>query len=285
MIGPDWLYKIKAIVLDMDGTIYLENKLFPFTLPFLNLTQQKGIDICFFTNNSSRALEDYKKKLKSLQVPLSQNRLFNATQVMISYLKTQNVKNIHVLGTKALIKEFEDAGFSINSKPERVVLGFDTELNYEKLVIACDYIRGGVLPLGINPDFNCPVEKGMIPDCGSIGALIEASTGVKITYLGKPHKETFSFILQKLGVDEQEVAWVGDRLYTDIAVTLGTNAYSILVLSGETKIKYVSDSKGDFRPFYQINHGQDFKPLPANRKQPDLIVGDLSQLEDLLAGK
>ena len=260
MKKPQWLNSAKAFVLDMDGTIYLGEHLFPFTLEFLRTLREREKSYYFFTNNSSKALNAYEKKLEKMGVPFQKPQLMNATQVMIKHLQADGIKNVFLLGTSALRAEFSQAGFSFEKEPDRVIVGFDTELNYEKVRIACDWIRAGVPVVGINPDLNCPVEGGMIPDCGSIGAMIEASTGAKIEYFGKPNRKTFDYVLQNSLLLEEDLVWVGDRLYTDIAVTKNSKSHSILVLSGESK-------RAD---------------LHTGLYHPDLIVEDLQELSTLL---
>ena len=130
--------------------------------------------------------------------------------------------------------------------PDYVVLGFDTGLTYEKLSKACHFIRNGAEVFGVNPDLNCPVEGGFIPDCGSIAALVGASTGVQCEFFGKPSRHTLDYILEQSGYEPQKVAVVGDRLYTDIAVAAGTEVTSILVMSGETTGEMLANS--DIKP-------------------------------------
>ena len=128
------------------------------------------------------------------------------------------------------------------AKPRAVVLGFDTTLEYDRLRRTCDLVREGLPYLGVNPDLNCPVEGGFIPDCGSIARLIEASTGRTPLFLGKPSQETLRFLLERTGCREEELAVVGDRLYTDIALAQGTKALSILVMTGETTPEMLRES-------------------------------------------
>jgi len=243
---PIWLKSTKAFILDMDGTIYLGERLFPYTLGFLSTLEQLGKEYYFFTNNSSKPLAAYHEKLVGMGVPFKKHHLMNASEVMIKHLQDQGIRDLFIVGTRVLRQEFISKGFLVDQKPECVLVGFDTELDYEKVRVACDWIRAGVPVLGINPDLNCPVEGGMIPDCGSIGAMIESSTGVKIEYFGKPHTHTYDFVLERAGVREEEVVWIGDRLYTDIAITQNKKAHSILVLSGESTSIDIKNSR--YRP-------------------------------------
>lgn len=237
---------IKAFILDMDGTIYLGNELFPYTIDFLERVKETNREYYFFTNNSSKSVQIYLDKLSQMGIPVNEEQMMVSTHVILQYLKQNHKgKSIYVVGTPALVEEFEKCGWKIDDKdPDIVVLGFDTTLNYEKLEKACTWIRHGKLYYGINPDLNCPIECGeFIPDCGSMAKLIEASTGRYPEFFGKPSHRTLEYIVEKTGFKENEIAIIGDRLYTDIAVAYKSNVTSILVLSGETHVDDLANSK------------------------------------------
>lgn len=256
------LKKIKCFVMDMDGTIYLNNQLFEWTHPFLDQVHKVGKAYVFFTNNSSKHVAFYKDKLNSMGIVVGKQSLFNSNQVAIDYLKHMCGKQkVYVVGTQYLIEDFQAAGFDVNEgEPEYVVIGFDTTLTYEKVRVACDYIRAGIPVIGINIDYNCPVEKGFIPDCGAISAMITASTGKEITFCGKPSSLALQYILRETGYQEDEVAFVGDRIYTDVAICSGNKATSIMVLTGEGTLEDLKDS-----PY-----------------QPDIICESLETLMEML---
>lgn len=255
--------KIKCFILDMDGTIYLGNELFPFTKDFLKKVEDTGRKYYFFTNNSSKSQQAYIEKLGKLGIKITKEQMMISSHVIIKYLKEQyEGKSIYVVGTPSLIQEFESFDMNLTEEdPDVVVLGFDTSLTYEKLSKACHYIRNGCIYFGINPDWNCPMEGGrFIPDCGSMAKLIEASTGRFPEFFGKPSKHTLEYIIKETGCEPDEVAIVGDRLYTDIAVADQSDVTSILVLSGESTREAVEISK----------------------VKPDLIFENLSEITELL---
>lgn len=241
--------KIKCFILDMDGTIYLGNELFPFTKDFLKKVEETGREYYFFTNNSSKSQQAYIEKLARLGIQIKKEQMMISSHVIIKYLKEYyDKKSIYVVGTPSLIQEFESFDMNLTEEdPDIVVLGFDTTLTYEKLSKACHYIRNGCTYFGINPDWNCPMEGGtFIPDCGSMAKLIEASTGKFPEFFGKPSKHTLDYIIKETGYQPEEIAIVGDRLYTDIAVADGSDVTSILVLSGESTREDVE--KSDVKP-------------------------------------
>ena len=245
--------KIKCFILDMDGTIYLGNELFSFTKEFLKKVDETGRKYYFFTNNSSKSQQDYIVKLERFGIRIKRQQMMTSTHVISRYLKQHyEGKSVYVVGTPSLIQEFQYFDMNLTEEdPDIVVLGFDTTLTYEKLSKACHYIRNFCIYFGINPDWNCPMEGGaFIPDCGSIAKLIEASTGRFPEFFGKPSKYTLDYIIKETGCKPEEIAIVGDRLYTDIAVADGSEVTSILVLSGESSREDVE--KSDIKPDYIV---------------------------------
>ena len=256
------LKKVQVFVLDMDGTIYLGNHLFPFTQGFLRRVKETGRDFYFFTNNSSKNREAYLEKLTGMGIEISPEKMLISNGVILEWLKTHHPgASCYVVGTPSLLEDFRKSGFVPDDpNADVVILGFDTTLTYEKLVTACDLVRAGKPVYGVNPDWNCPVENGFIPDCGSIAALVKASTGVQCSFFGKPSPHTLEYMLRQTGCRPDQLAVVGDRLYTDIAVAADTDVTSILVMSGETTPELLEESP----------------------TKPDLVVENLEELGNLL---
>ena len=235
------LKKIKLFVLDMDGTIYLGDKILPGAIEFVHTARKMGKKVVFFTNNASKNPNNYVEKLNRMGFGATREDVVTAGDVTIEYLKRNRPDEaVYLVGTPALHNSFEEAGIQISENANIVVSSFDTTLTYEKLVISCDLIRNGADFYCTHPDFNCPTENGFIPDSGAIAALITASTNKSPKYFGKPYKETADMISELFGVPFEETAIVGDRLYTDIALGKNNGLMSVLVLSGETKIEDVN---------------------------------------------
>ena len=241
---------IKCFVLDMDGTIYLGDELFSYTKDFLKKAEALGLDIWFYTNNSSKNPEFYIEKLKKMGIDWPLEKMLISNQVIIKYLLDNHKDSkVYLSGTSYLQEDFEKAGINLSDKDcDVVVMGFDTTLTYEKLVIASDFVRYGAKFYGVNMDYNCPTETGFIPDCGSICKLIEASTGVAAEFFGKPSSHTANYILDRTGYSKDQIAIVGDRLYTDIALGVNNGIKSFLVMSGEAKEEDLKTS--EFKPDY-----------------------------------
>ena len=237
--------------------------MFPFTKSFLSKAADTGREIYYFTNKSSKNAAYYIEKLAGMGISASDDRMMTSNQVMIRYLHRNHPgKRVLAVGTSYLLEDFTAAGILLDDhKPEVAVLGFDTTLTYEKLRKLCDAVRNGLPYYAVNPDFNCPIEDGgWMPDCGSIAALVQTSTGRVPEFMGKPSRHTLSYILEKTGFDAEQIAVVGDRLYTDIALTKDSPVLSILVMTGETTREM----------------------LRGNCYQPDLVFDSLKEIEILL---
>jgi len=240
---------IKLFVLDMDGTFYLGNNVIPGSLEFLDKVVSSGRDYIFFTNNSSRSVSLYIKKLAGMGCSIGREGIMTSGDVTTEFLNSQRAgKTVFLMGTAALYEEFKAAGINLvwDEQPDIVVAAFDTELTYEKLEKTCTYIRNGAEFLATHLDINCPTEDGFIPDCGAMCACISLSTGREPRYLGKPFRETVDMVLERTGFKREEVAFVGDRLYTDVATGVKNGAHGILVLSGETHAEDID--KSDVKP-------------------------------------
>ena len=229
--------KINTFMLDLDGTVYLGDQLFPWSLPFLKKIADLGKRYIFVTNNSSQNARYYAEKLNRMGIRVRADQIFTSGEATRYYLEKHSfARRIYLLGTPALEEEFLEAGFALTAdQPAAVVLGFDRTLTYEKLRRACDLIRRGVPFIATHPDFNCPTPEGPIPDCGAMIALITAATAVPPKVIGKPHPEMVEALCAKFDIERESVAMVGDRLYTDIAMGQQAGIMAILVLSGETQ--------------------------------------------------
>lgn len=274
------LSKIKHLALDMDGTIYLGSTLFTYTLKFLSDMKEAGIGYSFLTNNPSRSVADYLKKLEGLGIQADEENMYTTSLAAIDYIKTHypEAKRLFLLGTPSMISQFEKAGFEScaddpNDVPDVLVVAFDMTLNYQRLCRAAWWASQGVPYIATNPDRVCPTDqKVVLVDCGSMCKCIEHATGRQpdIT-LGKPDPNMLYGIMERLDLKPEEVAMVGDRIYTDTATAHNAGAFGVLVLSGETTLEVVDKVAEDAR----TNPAPEFFP-------PDLVCRDVKELGELL---
>ncbi|HTR43858.1 MAG TPA: HAD-IIA family hydrolase [Pseudomonadales bacterium] len=236
------LRNIRHVALDMDGTIYTDKILFPTTLPFLNLLKELGISHTFLTNNPSKSVAEYLTQLRDMGVQATADQLYTSTQATIDFLRTNfpQLRRLFVLGTLGLFHELEAAGFELtlddpNAPPDAVLVGYDTTLTYARLCRAAWWITQGKLFFATNPDRVCPTnEKTVLVDCGSITAALERATGRSPHAVpGKPNPAMLQGILTRHSLSPENLAMVGDRLYTDMEMAHRTGTLGVLVLTGE----------------------------------------------------
>jgi NagD protein len=249
----------------MDGTIYSGEKLFDGVKELFTFFIEKKIKFYFLTNNSSNTGQKYLEKLNRLGIThVRSEQIITSGDITIAYLKKLRYNTVCLVGTKELENQFLSAGFRlINEKFQEVdcvVSGFDTSFDYSKGDTASFYIRKGAPFYATNEDLVCPVENNeFIPDCGAITAFLEKASGREATFLGKPRKETFDYLLDYIGTNKNNLAIVGDRLYTDIATGFYNDFTSIAVLTGELKLSDLENSNiiptiilKDINELYQI---------------------------------
>ena len=250
----------KLWLFDMDGTIYEEERLFDGTLDLLRAIIEQGGRYVFITNNSSKSVNDYIKKVNKLGIKADIDNFFTSAQATILYLK-KNYPNAYVYcqGTKSLIKELIDAGIKVTEEVEKVdvvLVGFDLELTTAKLRKTCEILSSqDVVYIATNPDLVCPVYFGFIPDCGSICEMIMNATRKSPTYIGKPEPTMVNFVREKFGIGIKETVVVGDRLYTDIATGLNAGVTSICVLTGEATVDDIQN--GNIKPTFTFQSVKD----------------------------
>lgn len=260
---------IRHVALDMDGTIYMGMSLFDYTKPFLARLKQMGITYSFLTNNPSTSIADYLKKLAGMGIEATADEMYTTALATIDYLKTHlpSAKRLFILGTPSMTSEFVKAGFEVaedsaDDRPDAVVVAFDKTLSYARLCRAAWWIQQGLPYVATNPDRVCPTdEPTVLVDCGSICKCLEHATSRQpdIT-LGKPDPNMLSGIMQRYGLCADEIAMVGDRIYTDVQMAFNAGAFGVLVLSGETTLDIVAEAP----------------------RKPDLTADNIAVLGDLL---
>ena len=233
------LKNVQLFLFDMDGTLYLGNRLYDFTVQLLETIKKKGKRYVFVTNNSSKSVEDYVKKLALLGIAANRDDFLTSSQATAYYLnKNHKGARLYVCGTESLKAELKSDGFQVTEVLEDVdviVMGNDTELTFKKLEDVCKLLLSRELPyIATNPDYVCPTEFGSVPDCGSICDMIYNSTGKRPLVIGKPQALMPQLAMEKYNVKSNETAVVGDRIYTDVKSGLNAGAVSVLVMSGET---------------------------------------------------
>ncbi len=273
----DALHNCKLFLLDMDGTLYLGDNVFDGAIDFIHTISDKGKKYIYLTNNSSRAGTDYVVRLKKLGFPCESENVYTSGMATARYLMNNfEGRNVFIVGTATFTNELRCAGVKVINASEYdsseeirneleknnpvVCVGFDTEMVYRDLDLAVHFLRKGSEFIAANPDWVCPMPKGeVLPDCGSICALLTASSGSEPTYIGKPNRNMIDIISGITGVSNDKICCVGDRLYTDIAVAQNAGAVSVCVLSGECTEREISELEQ--KPDYVLNDVKELMTL------------------------
>lgn len=240
--------QVKLFLFDMDGTLYLGDRLFDFTIALLDAIRAAGGKYLFMTNNSSKSVDDYIKKLHRLGIHATQEDFITSSQATAWYLhKNHPGKQLYVCGTESLKEELRREGFAVTedlNQVECILMGFDTELTFQKLHdVSYLLLTRPELPyIATNPDLVCPTEFGSVPDCGSVCQMIYNATGKRPFVVGKPEAFMPKLAMERLGYTAEQTCVIGDRIYTDIKSGLNAGIFSILVMSGETTEQILEES-------------------------------------------
>lgn len=243
----------KLFLLDMDGTIYLDNDLFDGTIDFLDEVKARGGRYLFVTNNSSKGVEAYVEKLNRIGIKAVADDFLTSTDATILYLKEKyQGRKFYSFGTKSFTSQLKDAGINVTTELEDdifgIVMGNDNELTFKKLEDACKLLLNDIVYIATNPDWVCPTAFGYVPDCGSVAEMLFRATGKRPHFIGKPRPEMLTLAMEKYGYKKEEAVMIGDRVYTDIAAGYNAGIDTIFVLSGEGTLEDAENT--DTRPTY-----------------------------------
>lgn len=246
----------KLFLLDMDGTIYLDEILFPAVPEFLTFIREKGGRALYLTNNSSRGIEAYLEKMTRLGLPARPEDFVTSLDATVALLRHEyRPRLIYAVATASMKGQLRAAGFTLASrveeKPDLLLIGFDRELTYQKLEDACRLLQEDIPYLATNPDWVCPTSFGFEPDCGSICEMLWRATGKRPRFVGKPEAAMVELALEKTGCAKEECLLIGDRLYTDIACGINAGVDTVFVLSGEGKREDIEEMQIRPRFVYQ----------------------------------
>ena len=236
------LKEIDAVFLDLDGTIYLGGELIEGALDFLARCDEKGVKRYFLSNNSSRSVKQYVKKLQAFGIPAEEDDVLLSTHDLLAWLDANNITKTWLIGTEGMREMLEEKGIETESEePQYVVLGYDTEISYNKISQASIFMHAGVPLVASHPDMVCPSPDGGLPDVGAYLAMLKVTTGVDPEHIsGKPNAGMILHKIEALGLDPTRCAMVGDRLYTDLAMATRAGCVGVLVLSGEATMDDVN---------------------------------------------
>ena len=243
----------KGFICDMDGVIYHGNKILDGVAEFINWLIENDKKFVFLTNSAERTPHELSMKLERMGLKVSPDHFYTSAMATAAFLKSQNPDcTAYVVGEAALTKALYDQGIYMNDiNPDYVVVGETRTYNIEKLEKAIELVNKGAKLIGANPDITGPTEKGIMPATGSLIAPIEIATGKKAYFVGKPNPLMLRHGLKKIGCHSEEIAFIGDRMDTDIIAGIESNVDTVLVLTGVTATTDID--KFPYRPKYILD--------------------------------
>lgn len=258
--------QVKGLLIDLDGTLYHGKNMIDGADALIRKLREKKIPYLFVTNNSSRTPEQVAEHLIGMGIPASPEEVCTSSLAAASYIAHESPgAKVAILGEEGLRQALTDAGLDITEEqPHYVVQGIDRSFSYSSLAKALQWIHGGATSVLTNPDLLLPSDTGLTPGAGSLGAAIEAASGVKPVVIGKPSSILMKYATDRLGLSPAETAVVGDNMRTDIAAGVNAGCRTVLVMTGITT------------PDNMEAH------MTAAGVRPDYVCQDLSEAADLL---
>ena len=226
----------KGFIIDMDGVIYHGNRLLPGAREFVQWLYTEDKKFLFLTNGSGKSPRELQQKLARMGLDVDASHYYTSALATARFISSQMPgASAYVIGEPGLYNALHEAGIAMNDvDPDYVVVGETNSYNYDSICRAVRHVWNGARLIGTNADLTAPLEQGIVPACRALISPIEATTGKKAYYVGKPNPLMMRTGLQMLGVHSEEAAIVGDRMDSDIIAGIECGLDTALVLTGVT---------------------------------------------------
>jgi len=265
-------------VFDLDGTLYLGDRLLPGAASTVEVLRAAGARVTFLTNKPLETPAAYAAKLSNLGIPADATEVVSSTDALLRYMAAEAPgSRILPISEPLVAAMLRDAGFHVldvvdddPTTAEVVVVAWDRTFDYAKLTAAFRAVRAGARLIATNPDPFCPTPDGDLPDCAAMLAAIEVSTGVRAeAVVGKPSGHMAATLLDRLGLSPDDTILVGDRLLTDVRMAREAGMASALVLSGATTAASLAASLADgaVAPDFVLDGVADVLPVDDRHDQ------------------
>ncbi len=221
----------KAIILDLDGTVYRGDNEVPGAAACIRMLRERGLRILFVTNRSNRLPSVVAAQLRGYGIDCADSDVLTSAQATAAFLPQRS--SVYCIGEEGLLLALQAAGHTLTDHaPDAVVVGFDREFSFRKLEKACRMINAGARFVATNPDCALKLDDGLSPGTGALVAAIQAGCGQAPLLIGKPERHIVDMALRHLDLPAAEVVMVGDNLDTDIAAGNAAGTPTALLLTG-----------------------------------------------------
>lgn len=256
----DRLGAVRAVICDMDGVLWRGHTPMPGLEAFFELLAAHDLPHVLVTNNASRTPKQYVAKLAEMGIETTTDHVLNSSMATAAYLAEHAPSDavIYPIGGPGIFDALQDQSFRLSAgdRADYVVVSWDRDLSWHKLATATRLIREGAAFIGTNPDVTFPMDTTLAPGAGAQLVLLEASTDVAPTVVGKPEPILYRQAMARMEARAEETLVIGDRLNTDILGGLRLGMTTALLLSGVTTREELARS-----------------PI-----HPDLVFEDLAEL-------
>ncbi|WP_411843575.1 TIGR01457 family HAD-type hydrolase [Salinicoccus sp. HZC-1] len=246
--------KYKGYLIDLDGTMYNGTAVIDGAVDFIDRLNEAGIPYVFLTNNATKTQAEAAQKLIDMGFHIHPETLYTSAMATAAYLKeTDPGATVYAIGSDSLKETLKDAGITLTeADAEYVVMGLDTEINYEKLSKAALMINNGSKFISTNPDRKFPTEQGLVPGNGALVAVLASATDVEPVVIGKPQGIILESAVASLDLPKEAVLMVGDNYDTDILTGINGGVDTLHVNTGVTSNEEMNSKT--HRPTYMINN-------------------------------
>lgn len=228
----------KAYLIDMDGVLVHGNQIIPGADDFIELLKNEQRKFLILTNNPLYTTRDLAHRFKIIGLDISSDQIFTSAMATARFIQKQKPNGkAFVIGEAGLTEAIHSIGYIMtDNDPDYVVLGETFSYNIDQITVAIRLILNGAKFIATNPDPSGPSEKGVVPACGAMAALIEKASGISPFFVGKPNALMMRSALNYLGIHSENTIMLGDRMDTDIVSGINSGMETILVLTGVTNI-------------------------------------------------
>ena len=246
-----------GFICDMDGVIYHGSRILDGVEEFLSWLINSNKKFVFLTNSAERTPHELSMKLSRMGLEISPDHFYTSAMATAEFIHNQKPDaTAYVIGEAALTKALYDKRIYMNDvNPDYVIVGETRTYSFEKIEKAIELVLKGAKLIGTNPDITGPTERGVMPATGALIAPIEIATGRKAYFVGKPNPLMLRHGLKKLDCHSADIAFIGDRMDTDIIAGIESNVDTVLVLSGVTSLEDVD--RFPYRPKHILKSVKD----------------------------
>ena len=258
-------HEINTFVFDLDGVIWRGNAPIEGAVESVAQLKEQGKRCLFCTNNSRRSPEEFAARLREIGIDAGDDEVMTSSMATVLYLESQFTGpfTAYVIGEEGLVAALRRTGAIITTSPiipqrsdlnkmqgemDCVVVGIDATFSYHKMRLAQRLILGGARFIATNRDSTFPTPHGIVPGAGAIVAAIETATGISPVVLGKPQPLMIQLLARKFDLKVEEIAFVGDRLDTDMTAAHRAGAQALFIATGVHTVEQASRAKGEQKP-------------------------------------